>query len=520
MMDRGGAAAVGGMAKWFYCQLCQHPLDVSVQGDAAGLDKSTANAGWAASVMNSAMGASRLDHSFVVLPVKERGGQAPSPTSVAAASTPRPSAAPVAQPPAHLHSHPPSAVYPAHRNVEESFVVLPSSASIYRHERQEHSGAASTPRHGTAVQRNTHFNASIDAQINALARIFDMASTDTQVDQPLCLDCLKALGAELDAEFKEGLEEAKQYEDFLNKLRMQPEPGVSEEELKKDMRRAEEDEKKLLAKLAQADSEHAALQKQLADLDAQSKELDLLEERYWHDFNDFRLQLSDHQEERDGIIARMDVANAQLEVLRHTSVFNDAFYIWHQGEFGTINGFRLGRLPGAPVEWDELNAAWGQACLLLYTMAQTCKLNFSSYRILPLGSFPRIADSRHTYELFGPVNVFWRNRYDKAMVLFLACLKEFAEFANARDRARDPPPDKCFELPYKIEGDKVHGLTIKLSFNRDEKWTRALKYTLCNLKWALAWLTNNHNSPPTSSSPSSASPDQSTLTTMEGVQPR
>jgi hypothetical protein len=29
------------------------------------------------------------------------------------------------------------------------------------------------------------------------------------------------------------------------------------------------------------------------------------------------------------------------------------------------------------VEWDEINAAWGQAVLLLHTMAQQCKLNFS-----------------------------------------------------------------------------------------------------------------------------------------------
>lgn len=33
-----------------------------------------------------------------------------------------------------------------------------------------------------------------------------------------------------------------------------------------------------------------------------------------------------------------------------------------------------------------------------------------------------------------------------------------------------------FELPYKIEQDKVDGKTIKYSFNRDEKWTAALKW--------------------------------------------
>jgi hypothetical protein len=53
------------------------------------------------------------------------------------------------------------------------------------------------------------------------------------------------------------------------------------------------------------------------------------------------------------------------------------FRIWHDGPFGTISGFRLGRTPECPVEWDEINAAWGQAVLLLHTMAQQAKLNFS-----------------------------------------------------------------------------------------------------------------------------------------------
>jgi hypothetical protein len=42
----------------------------------------------------------------------------------------------------------------------------------------------------------------------------------------------------------------------------------------------------------------------------------------------------------------------------------------HDGPFGTISGFRLGRTNEMPVEWDEINAAWGQAVLLLYTMSQ------------------------------------------------------------------------------------------------------------------------------------------------------
>lgn len=50
---------------------------------------------------------------------------------------------------------------------------------------------------------------------------------------------------------------------------------------------------------------------------------------------------------------------------------------------------------------------------------------------------------------FGPVNVFWSTRYDKAMTLFLTCLKDFSDFANLKDKENNIPPEKCFKLPYK-----------------------------------------------------------------------
>ena len=113
-----------------------------------------------------------------------------------------------------------------------------------------------------------------------------------------------------------------------------------------------------------------------------------------------------------------------------------------------------------PVEWAEINAAWGQACLLLHTMAQACKLTFSQYRLLPMGSTPRVADGRNTYELYGPVTLWGSSAYDKAMVGFLTCLQEFGEYARARDATVHKRP--VFEFPVKIDGDKVgvgtHGL--------------------------------------------------------------
>lgn len=56
----------------------------------------------------------------------------------------------------------------------------------------------------------------------------------------------------------------------------------------------------------------------------------------------------------------------------------------------------------------------------------------AAFRLLPMGSHPRVADKRGTYDLFGPVNKLWGGGYDKAMSVFLACLKEFGDFARAR----------------------------------------------------------------------------------------
>lgn len=45
----------------------------------------------------------------------------------------------------------------------------------------------------------------------------------------------------------------------------------------------------------------------------------------------------------------------------------------------------------------------------------------------------------------------------------------------------------------RIENDKVENYSITQSFNKQENWTKALKYTLCNLKWALYWFVGNTN---------------------------
>jgi beclin 1 len=68
----------------------------------------------------------------------------------------------------------------------------------------------------------------------------------------------------------------------------------------------------------------------------------------------------------------------KVGIIKFYNLFSpDLFFLCrHSGQFGTINNFRLGRLPSVPVEWNEINAAWGQTVLLLHALANKMGLKF------------------------------------------------------------------------------------------------------------------------------------------------
>ncbi|KAL0464909.1 UNVERIFIED_CONTAM: Beclin-1-like protein [Sesamum latifolium] len=461
----------------FLCQNCRHSL--CIVGVDAYADKFLASGMQGSSVLGtgSIVSSTRMDHSFVVLP-KQRNQTAGVP--------PRPRGGAVHPDASH-----------SGKAIDESFVVLPPpAASVYKCEPGA-DGSGSTlpsPEGGPTNTPMQPHNSGFHSTITVLNRAFDIATTQTQVEQPLCLECMRVLSDKLDKEVEDVNRDIKHMKPVLNAWRG-----------KQKLFLIEEEERKLEAAIAETEKQCAEVTAELKELESKSSRFKELEERYWQEFNNFQFQMISHQEERDAVLAKIEVSQAHLELLKRTNVLNDAFPIWYDGEFGTINNFRLGRLPKVQVEWDEINAAWGQACLLLHTMAQYFRPKFQyRIKILPMGSYPRIMDTgNNTYELFGPVNVFWSTRYDKAMTLFLTCLKDFAEFANLKDKENNIPPEKCFKLPYKIENDKVENYSITQSFNKQENWTKALKYTLCNLKWALYWFVGNTNFQPlTATAPS------------------
>lgn len=140
---------------------------------------------------------------------------------------------------------------------------------------------------------------------------------------------------------------------------------------------------KLAEEEAQADflallKEEEKLDKELKSLNEEINALDKEEEEFWEKSNEYQLDLQNFQNERDSINLKYDHDVKQYERLQKTVVYNDAFCISHDGPFGTINGFRLGKLSTHQVEWNEINAAWGQTLLLLYTIANKLKFQFNT----------------------------------------------------------------------------------------------------------------------------------------------
>nr|GEV45584.1 beclin-1-like protein [Tanacetum cinerariifolium] len=350
------------------CQSCRHSL--SITGVDVNYDSSTYRSGMQGSSMHGAGSVlgTHMDQSFVVLP-KQRNQLSGIP--------PRPNQ--------------------SGKAMEESFVVLPPPAAlVYKSEPTTDGGGAnvSSRESGSNAALTQSNNSGFHSTITVLERAFEIATTQTQVEQPLCLECMRVLSDKLDKEVEDVNSDIKAYEACLQRLEGEPRNRLSEADFLREKLKIEEEERKLEAAIKETEKQCCEVTSELKELEIKSNRFKELEERYWHEFNNFQFQLISHQEEREAILAKIEVSQAHLELLKKTNVLKDAFPIKNDGDFGTINNFRLGRLPKVPVEWDEINAAWGQACLLLHTMAQYFRPKFQyRIKILPMGSYPRIMDS-------------------------------------------------------------------------------------------------------------------------------
>ena len=383
---------------------------------------------------------------------------------------------------------------------------------------------------------------SLHAKVVKNEKLFAILSSHSDIDHPICAECTSLLLQSFTARLASASKERDAYASFLKQLQQTAASLTDEDEekAKKELTNLEEQDDQAYEELLQLEKDKAALEVEIADLEEESRQLDLEEEGFWASRNAFDDELH---------VLNMDLASLQqkyahdqqqLEKLQRTNVYNDTFCIGHDGYFGTINGLRLGKTPEKKVEWAEINAAWGQTLLLLATVAERLEYKFQEYQLKPLGStssiikmeWPQQApnasrlQSSSTKQAAKPgepklsilplyssgENPLGRlaagfREYDKALVAFLDCLSQVGnhvERTTTTAAEARPPLGRTLSsktvashrvLPYKIQGDKIGDVSIKLGmgFQPDENFTKACKYALTCCKFLLAHVSNLDN---------------------------
>ncbi|RPB14423.1 APG6-domain-containing protein [Morchella conica CCBAS932] len=339
-----------------------------------------------------------------------------------------------------------------------------------------------------------HDENALSHQMHTSAGLFDILSARSDIDYPICSECTDLLVEGLTKRLANATRERDAYVEFLKRVHSEIPTEAERDAAVREMTHLQDEEAAALRELAETERARAAVEDEIRGLEEEARALEGEEEAFWRERNGFAARLEEFQNERDGVNLQYDHDSRQLEKLQRTNVYNDTFCIGHDGYFGTINGLRLGRLQAQPVEWTEINAAWGQTLLLLSTICDKLTFTPSTYRLRPMGSTSRIERldypaSGHgepkvtTLELFSSGDLplgrmFMHRKFDQAMVAFLECLRQLGEYVERTDAE--------MKLPYRIVKDKIGDSCIRLAFNQDEAWTRACKYTLTCVKFLLA----------------------------------
>ncbi|KAG6037744.1 Vacuolar protein-sorting-associated protein 30 [Claviceps citrina] len=374
------------------------------------------------------------------------------------------------------------------------------------------------PRSSSVQASVTHGQESASArndEMERVNRLFEILSSRSDIDHPICVECTDLLVEGLQRKLEASTKERDAYVKYLRQVKAER-PGADEIKARQDaLKRAERERAAALEELKELESEKDTLDAEILALEEESRQLDKEEELFWRERNAFATRMADFQAERDSINAKYTHDSQLLEKLQRSNVYNDTFCISHDGSFATINGLRLGRLSNKPVDWPEINAAWGHALLLLVTVADKLDYRFDGYDPQPMGSTSRIVrydvprspssssrlgsramqapppPKKHVLELYSsgdmPLGLtFMHRKFDNAMVAFLELVRQL----GAHVQRRTERSVSMLSLPYRIDGDKIGDVSIKLGIAQDDGWTKACKLTLTCCKFLLAYASN------------------------------
>ncbi|KAF4125092.1 beclin [Geosmithia morbida] len=359
-------------------------------------------------------------------------------------------------------------------------------------------------------------------EMDRVNRLFEILSSRSDIDHPICVECADMLVEGFQKRLEAASRERDAYAKHLRQLQADQPSKEDVRQQQEATKKSQRDEELAMAELQKLEAEKDGLDAEILALEEESRRLDSEEEAFWRERNAFAASMAEFQSERDSVNVRYANDSQLLQKLQRSNVYNDTFCISHDGSFATINGLRLGRLSTKPVDWPEINAAWGHSLLLLVTVADKLGYTFQGYEPRPMGSTstiiryetPSPSSSRHVatsaaasaaphtshhplppkkhvLELYSsgdmPLGLtFMHRKFDNAMVAFLELVRQLGLHVERQTEATG----NTLSLPYRIDGDKISDVSIKLGIAQDDGWTKACKLTLTCCKFLLAHASN------------------------------
>ena len=355
-------------------------------------------------------------------------------------------------------------------------------------------------------------------EMGRVNRLFEILTARSDIDYPICVECTDMLVDGLQRKLDTATRTRDAYISHLKEIRATQPSEADKKSARERQRKAENEKAAAMEELKRLEAEKDALDEEILALEDESRQLDKEEAAFWGERNVFAAKLADFQAERDSVNTKYNNDSQLLQKLQRSNVYNDTFCISHDGSFATINGLRLGRLSSKPVDWPEINAAWGHALLLLATVADKLEFRFQGYEPQPMGSTSKIvrfdaasptasrvghhdgsaasrppaAPKKNILELYSsggdlPLGLRLLHRgFDHAMVAFLELVRQLGDHIHRKTE----PTGRPLSLPYRIDGDKIGDVSIRLGIAQDDGWTKACKLTLTCCKFLLAHASN------------------------------
>ncbi|CUM63567.1 uncharacterized protein PRCAT00001146001 [Priceomyces carsonii] len=352
---------------------------------------------------------------------------------------------------------------------------------------------------------------SISSRIRTLAVIFEILSTNQDVDHPLCSDCSNMLIDNYRSKFDKSQKEKESYLQFLRKLKDKDAmTNINNDELDLIISKSIEEfhdlslkEYENLDKLKYLEVKKLELESELHHLGSELRRLndsDLTAALALK--NKLTLKLSEQRDKLDQSRASYNNRMNHLDMLRNINIYSTFFQISFDKDdiYGTINGFRLGyRIP-----YPEINAALGQIVLLCIFLVRRLKFKLKDYKLIPMGSQSQIINysisnnhDQRKVRTKSILNLYASNEFslgklfnfNKLDVSMIALLDVVSQIENKLISI-----DQDIEIPYRISSrnDSLGGKSIRITSNAE--WTQGCKFLLTKLNWILSY-TSAHTSP-------------------------